>query len=149
MANVMKDVARALGVELEEEFNIEGDITKYQLSEYGLEFWSATCKDWRPAVGLEDILIGNLKIIKLPKSILTEKEREYLSAVIKPFKDRKVVIKKHEYPQNEYRNECIQISVQFYDKTGGETVSLPIFKKGTMYKGLEINKCYTLDELGL
>ena len=149
MANVMKDVAKALGVELEEEFNIAGDINKYQLSKYGLESWSNACKDWRPAPGLKDILIGNIEIIKLPKSILTDKEKEYLSAVIKPFKDRKVVIEKHEYPQNNYRNECIQISVQFYDKTGGETVSLPIFKKGTMYKGLESNKCYTLGELGL
>ena len=143
MANIMKDVARALGVELEEEFNID-DYGKYKLTKDGLVHWSNVYQDWVNSGIFNDLLKGDVKI-----SILTEKEKEYLSAVIKPFRDRRVVIKKYEYPQNEHKNECIQISVEFYDKTGGETVSLPIFKKGTMYKGLESNKCYTLEELGL
>ena len=143
MANIMKDVARALGVELEEEFNI-ADYGKYKLTKDGLVHWSNVYKDWVKSGIFNDLLKGDVKI-----SILTEKEKEYLSAVIKPFRDRRVVIKKYEYPQNEHKNECIQISVEFYDKTGGETVSLPIFKKGTMYKGLESNKCYTLEDLGL
>ena len=145
MANIMKDVARALGVELEEEFNID-DYGKYKLTKDGLKFWSNAYRDWVSSGIFNDLLRGDVKIVKL---ILTEKEREYLSAVIKPFRDRKVVINKYEYPQNEHKNECIQISVEFYDKTGGETVSLPIFEKGTMYKGLESNKCYTLEDLGL
>lgn len=145
MANIMKDVARALGVELEEAFEIN-DYGKYKLTEDGLVHWSNVYQDWVNSGILNDLLTGNVKIVKL---ILTKKEREYLSAVIKPFKDRKVVINKYEYPQNGHKNECIQISVEFYDKTGGETVSLPIFKKGTMYKGLESDKCYTLEELGL
>ena len=143
MANIMKDVARALGVELEEEFNID-DYGKYKLTKDGLVHWSNAYQDWVNSGIFNDLLKGDVKI-----SILTEKEKEYLSAVIKPFRDRKVVINKHEYPQNEHKNECIQISVEFYDKTGGETISLPIFKKGTMYKGLESNKCYTLEDLGL
>ena len=143
MANIMKDVARALGVELEEEFNID-DYGKYKLTKDGLVHWSNVYQNWVNSGIFNDLLKGDVKI-----SILTEKEKEYLSAVIKPFRDRRVVIKKYEYPQNEYKNECIQISVEFYDKTGGETVSLPIFKKGTMYKGLESNKCYTLEDLGL
>ena len=143
MANIMKDVARALGVELEEEFNID-DYGKYKLTKDGLVHWSNVYQDWVNSGIFNDLLKGDVKI-----SILTEKEKEYLSAVIKPFRDRRVVIKKYEYPQNEHKNECIQISVEFYDKTGGETVSLPIFKKGTMYKGLESNKCYTLEDLGL
>ena len=143
MANIMKDVAKALGVELEEEFNID-DYGKYKLTKDGLVHWSNVYQDWVNSGIFNDLLKGDVKI-----SILTEKEKEYLSAVIKPFRDRRVVIKKYEYPQNEHKNECIQISVEFYDKTGGETVSLPIFKKGTMYKGLESNKCYTLEDLGL
>ena len=143
MANIMKDVARALGVELEEEFNI-ADYGKYKLTKDGLVHWSNVYQDWVNSGIFNDLLKGDVKI-----SILTEKEKEYLSAVIKPFRDRRVVIRKYEYSQNEHKNECIQISVEFYDKTGGETVSLPTFKKGTMYKGLESNKCYTLEELGL
>ena len=145
MANVMKDVARALGVELEEEFTTE-NYGKYKLTKDGLKFWSNAYQEWVNSGIFSDLLTGDVNIVKL---ILTEKEREYLSNIVKPFRDRKVVIKKYEYPQNEHKNECIQISVEFYDKTGGETVSLPIFKKGTMYKGLESNKCYTLEDLGL
>ena len=145
MANIMKDVAKALGVELEEEFEID-DYGKYKLTKDGLVHWSNVNQDWVNSGIFNDLLKGDVKIVK---PILTEKERGYLSAIIKPFRDRKVVINKYEYPQNEHKNECIQISVEFYDKTGGETVSLPIFKKGTMYKGLESNKCYTLEELGL
>lgn len=148
MANVMKDVAKALGVELEEEFTIDdyGNYGKYKLTKDGLVYWSNLYQDWVNSGIFNDLLTGDVNIVKL---ILTEKEREYLSNIVKPFKDRKVVIRKYEYPQNEHKNECIRISVEFYDKTGGEEVSLPIFKKGTMYKGLESNKCYTLEELGL
>ena len=149
MANVMKEVAKALGVELEEEFMLEDCKLAYKLSTDGLVYWSNALQIWEHSCATEDLLTGDIEIIKLHKPILTEKEKEYLSAVIKPFRDRRVVIKKYEYPQNEHKNECIQISVEFYDKTGGETVSLPIFKKGTMYKGLESNKCYTLEDLGL
>ena len=152
MANIMKDVAKALGVELEEEFIVKDyDNTHklnntYKLTEDGLVYWSDDYQDWVNSDIFNGLLIGDINIVKL---ILTKKEREYLSNIVKPFKDRKVVIKKYEYPQNEHKNECIQISVEYYDKTGSETVSLPIFKKGTMYKGLESNKCYTLEELGL
>ena len=145
MANVMKDVAKALGVELGEEFTTE-NYGKYKLTKDGLVHWSNVYQDWVNSGIFNDLLTGEVNIVKL---ILTEKEREYLSNIVKPFRDRKVVIKKYEYPQNEYKNECIQISVEYYDKTGGETISLPIFKKGTMYKGLESNKCYTLEDLGL
>ena len=143
MENKMEELARLIGLELEEEFNID-DYGKYKLTKDGLVHWSNVYQDWVNSGIFNDLLKGDVKI-----SILTEKEKEYLSAVIKPFRDRRVVIKKYEYPQNEHKNECIQISVEFYDKTGGETVSLPIFKKGTMYKGLESNKCYTLEDLGL
>ena len=147
MANIMKDVARALGVELGEEFNIAGDANKYKLSEYGLEVWSDVCKDWCPGVGIEDILIGNYEIIKLPKKILTEEEKEYLSSVIKPFRDRVTVIIKHkcDYSQDEY----LGISVRYYNKPGVKEITLPIFEKDTMYKGMASTMWYTLEDLGL
>ena len=149
MENKMSAVAKLLGVELEEKFMLKDFQHMYKLTEKGLMYWSDISQIWENSNAIGNLLTGDIKIIKLSKPILTEKEREYLSAVIKPFRDRKVVIKKYEYPQNEYKNECIRISVEYYDKTGGETVSLPIFKKGTMYKGMELYEVYTLEELGL
>lgn len=148
MENKMKDVAKLLDLELEEEFRVKNFHCKFKISKDGLKFWSDDIGQWDNShwlSWLQDLLTGEREIIKIPSEILNEEEREYLSAVTKPFRDRKVVIKKYEYPQN----ECIQMSVEYYDKTGGQTVTLPIFKKGTMYKGLESNKCYTLEELGL
>lgn len=84
--------------------------------------------------------------------ILTKKEKEYLSAVIKPFRDNyKIIIKEkaigldHEY---RYINIVLKDKNDDYDKLPDE-LCFPNFKKGTMYKGMEIGKNYTLEELGL
>lgn len=77
------------------------------------------------------------------KEILDEKEKEYLSAVIRPFRDRVEYIKKVGG-----NREFIEITINdkyFYF----DYINLPYFKKGTMYKGMETNKGYTLKELGL
>ena len=73
--------------------------------------------------------------------ILTEEEKEYLNVVIKPFKDRINYIYKKEW---DYEKEAICIN---YD--GDDEVALPDFKKGVMYKGMKLDKEYTLKELGL
>lgn len=72
------------------------------------------------------------------KEILDEKEKEYLSAVIRPFKDRVDYIEKVE-------NILEYIAIEL----NNERLSFPFFDKGTMYKGMELNKKYTLKELGL
>ena len=77
----------------------------------------------------------------IEEEILDEKEKEYLRAVIKPFRNRVKYIKKNTY--YEYEKEFIVICVN------DESVFLPYFKKNTMYKGMEEYKEYTLEELGL
>ena len=74
-------------------------------------------------------------------TILTEKEKAYLSAVIKPFREEVEYVYKIclEMGQREY----LEISL----KNG--IISFPFFTKGTMYKGMECDKEYTLKELGL
>lgn len=76
-------------------------------------------------------------------NILDDVEKAYLSAVIKPFRKDVEWIEKIEryYGGNEY----IHITV----KRNEDCCELPTFKKGTMYKGMEANKAYTLEELGL
>lgn len=72
--------------------------------------------------------------------ILEEKEKEYLAAVIKPFRKR---IKYIEKINNTNSDQFISISL------ANDYCGLPNFNKGTMYKGMELNKHYTLEELGL
>lgn len=73
------------------------------------------------------------------KEILDEEEKEYLSAVIKPFRDKIEYIEKHGVDK-EYIDICIR---------NDSRITFPYFKSGTMYKGMELNKKYTLEELGL
>lgn len=74
-------------------------------------------------------------------SILDDVEKAYLSAVIKPFREKV-----------EYIQKCFDLGskayIYIYVKKCGSMI-FPTFRKGTMYKGMEVNKKYTLEELGL
>lgn len=81
------------------------------------------------------------------EEVLDEKEKKYLSAVIKPFRNMVVCICKLELITC---NQFIHIKAKRYDKdTNYEYINLPIFRKGTMYKNMKVGKEYTLKELGL
>ena len=86
MENKMAEVAKLLGVELEEEFKIKGFINKCKLSTYGLMCWSDTSQDWVLSSAIGELLNGLDEIVKLhepQKPILDKEEKEYLSAVVK------------------------------------------------------------------
>ena len=78
--------------------------------------------------------------------ILTKEEKEYLSAVIKPFRDRVIFIKKTGCTNDKYFIG-IEISSKL-SSFGKEMVCLQLFQN-EMYKGMENNKDYTLKDLGL
>ena len=75
-------------------------------------------------------------------SILDNAEKEYLRAVIKPWRDKVAYIVLVEYSGS---TEYIRIKIK--DEPMG--VSFPNFKVGKMYKGMVINKRYSLKDLGL
>ena len=75
----------------------------------------------------------------LKPQILDEEEKRYLEGVIRPFRDKvKYIIK-----NSNYTRAYIEIRLE------SEYIYLPYFKENTMYKGMEIDKRYTLKELGL
>lgn len=85
----------------------------------------------------------NVKIVyEVEDEILDEQEKKYLSNLVRPFRDKVLSIIKTEY-YNE-REEFVSIILR-----DDVNIDLPNFKKGTMYKGMETNKDYTLKELGL
>ena len=92
------------------------------------------CKDCKKAA--MEWLLSEYK-----KPILDEVERKYLSDVIRPFRKKVDTISKFHTA-----NTMQYIYFQMKDKNGW---TLPLFKKGTMYKGMVQGKHYTLDELGL
>ena len=78
------------------------------------------------------------------KSILDEAEKEYLSAVIEPFRKSVISIKKLEAT---YGWEIISFYYTF--QSYGCITILPPFESGTRFKGMEAGKEYKLEELGL
>lgn len=70
--------------------------------------------------------------------ILTDKEKAYLSAVFKPFRERIKCVRKIVF-----KRAFIKIFLE------DEAVALPYFEKDIMYTGMEEGREYTLEELGL
>ena len=146
MENKMSEVAKLLGVELDEEFKIDGFDSKYKFTNYGLMHWSDNSQQWFRSTNLNDLIRGELTIIKLPKQILDDIEREYLSNIIKPFRKNIITIRKIDY----YEHEYIEIFIYHPGEiVSCEAIAFQYFNKGKMYKGMEIDKEYTLKELEL
>ena len=103
---------------------------------------SVICSDYIPI--FESIRCGD-ELVSLGSivhpQILDDAERRYLKAVIRPFRNEKLKIVKHSAcnGSEEWLN-FVSEKGSFY---------LPNFKTGTMYKGMELDHLYTLEELGL
>ena len=144
MENKMSEVAKLLGVELNEEFGLKNSNFRYKLTTYGLQKRYHLIQEWSDSSMLDDLLLGRVEIVKKSKSILDDAEKKYLSAVIKPFRNKVYAIAKYDVGDDEY---YIQIVIK--QNVYFEYIDLPNFKKGTMYKGMELKKEYTVEQLGL
>ena len=141
--NCMKQVAKMLGVEIDEEFSILETGLIYKFVDNGLLQKHSPIATWHGDDHmLRCLLSGEYEIVKKP--ILEVAEIEYLSAVINPFRDRVISIGKC----NCYEYEYIDIKYLDIGKNKGH-IYLPCFKRGTMYKGMEAGKAYSLNELRL
>lgn len=87
------------------------------------------------------------------KDVLDEVEKKYLKSIIIPFKDRVVSIKKKKGGNCTDSSTFYYITITIKSITSdcvNETICFPFFEpKSKMYEGMELNKEYTLKELGL
>ena len=81
--------------------------------------------------------------------ILDDEEKKYLSALIKPFRDRVIYIKKIDMYLGCNKNAEYIFGELDNENNVVDAFSLPYFPEGSMYKGMETRKEYTLEELGL
>ncbi len=93
----------------------------------------------------KDVKPGD-KPICFREPILDDTEREYLKAVFKPFASRIKCVKKQQCKEMWEGMEYITVIMT---DPAGDGASLPAFKAGTMYKSMDPNKAYTLEELGI
>ena len=118
---------------------------------YTNNFWNRSNED------LKDLYGGHYlgKIIKIEEptyttvykakvEILDEVEKRYLRGIIRPFRDKVQFIRKFIYSSG---NASIDIEIE--DSNTGWIIELPPFSDNKMYKGMEENKKYTLEELNL
>lgn len=92
--------------------------------------------------------------------VLDDEEREYLKNIIRPFLKNVIYIKKAQgtYYENTVRINGKQLNkILFFENIKIcclnefgviQTITLPAFKEGTKYIGMESGKEYTLDDLG-
>lgn len=93
-------------------------------------------------------LMARHKCITIYDDILDDKEKAYLSNLIKPFKKYIKSIKKVDRFGGE------RIEILYKDFEDGKfifqnVIALPTFRKNSMYIGMEVEKAYTLEEIGL
>lgn len=90
-------------------------------------------------------VLDYIDYIEYKEPVLDSTERKYLSAVIKPFRNDVICIQKCSSSIPSFKDkEWITINVKW-----GGILRFPYFKKDTMYKGMQSEKMYTLEELGL
>ena len=138
--NYMEQIAEMLGIKLYEDFRIKSINEmifekKFFLTEYGLFSEDSTVPI---STILNDILNGQYKIVKLPFA-LTKEEKDYLSEVIKPFRDKIEYIKRLTFDSVD--------SIQVITEKG--VTAVLFFETDTRYKNMEPDREYTLEELGL
>lgn len=128
------------GIVVNDAVTIIVKIFKYRISEYTENLTRANRSEKYLDIVKVEKSAGYTTVFKR-EEILDEVEKRYLSNVIRPFRDRVSGItkildsSKDEYISIHICNEC--------------DLDFPNFKANTLYKGMEINKFYTLEELGL
>lgn len=132
------------------EFPIGTKITTTQFTyiKHGKDIFKSNVRENQNVHTNNDMLFYKITKVEIPtyteyippKPILDEKEKEYLSAVIRPWRSRVESIKKTNGSAG--INEWIRIYLK-----DSMFISLPTFKPNTMYKGMKLDREYTLEDL--
>jgi len=79
--------------------------------------------------------------IRFRAEVLDEVEKAYLKAALRPFKKRIAYVSKH----NEQKGTQFILAVL----ENNDRIVFPSFKADTMYKGMEVDETYSLEDLGI
>lgn len=123
----------------------ESLIDEYGHEVAGLRTYDNELKNKFSATGLDIVKVERptqYKEVFEREEVLDETEKKYLAEVIRPFRKRiQFIQKKKEITEI---NPYIRIVCEDNDK-----LVFPYITDNSMYKGMEVNKKYTLKELGL
>lgn len=112
------------------------------------EGWSVFTTDYySKGIGRAIDRYNNWLLEEHKEPILDDVEKEYLSNVIKPFRNRVTSISKDRDTKLGTSDVNYYIAIRI--DNGRDFCFLPYFKSNRMYKNMEIGCDYTLKELGL
>ena len=102
------------------------------------------CDDCPEGRNCRECCLKNLEWLnqEYKNPILDDVEKEYLSAVIKPFRKKISYIRK----RKDLTKGKKYIQIELCD---GDTMYFPYLSNDEMYKGMKLDRNYTLEELGL
>ena len=108
------------------------------------EISCSECKRHINGIGCFESILFEWANSEYKEPVLTEEEKEYLSSVVKPFRKKvKHIVKINLLSSPE--EQFIRIVIGNLD-----FINFPNFNKNTgMYKGMEADKLYSLEELGI
>lgn len=145
--NRMEEIAKKLGVEMNNYFSVtfpdgRKDKQIYVFRDSGLCLKLGT-QEQRADTTLRKLLTGSLLVNQY---LLDDEEKEYLEGVLRPWRKQEIKIYKNHRHSNTDRYELL-IKI-------GEGIcnyfNLPPFDiKSSMYQGMEEDRWYTKEELGL
>lgn len=112
--------------------------------------WLSCSQDFEAIRKHKDIFNDKFldQTIEIEGEILTNKEKDFLFSLVELFGEFGEVKKIKKCSSTTQEKEWLILGV-LNITSEIEYVSLPEFKKGTMFKGMEYAKEYTLEELGL
>ena len=101
--------------------------------------------------GLDNEAVKKVMAYQIPKKpILNDSEKKYLESALRPFKDRIGYIAIINWADG--KACCLRLRARIDPEESTRStnsMSFPPFDEGTMYKGMEIEKHYTPEDLGL
>ena len=133
-------------------FQIEGLPGYFKFDHKGMLLWQGC--NMRPDEWLsnnEYILVGLIagrKHIK-PRELLTDAERAHIKSIIEPYGYDVWDVRKVQSSQDTQKIVITYDYCGTRDPLDSFEVSLPFFDNNTMFTGLQLNKDYTLEELGI
>lgn len=113
---------------------------------YGNPLESMTCINAVVSNGFKDFINFVNKDTEIIQPYLSEQEKEFLEARLRPFKDEIGCIIKE---RSDDDTDLYRIGIGGKVSSSLETIHFSWFKGNTMYQGMELNKYYILEDLEL
>ena len=152
MRNCVDLIANYFGLDVGTAFQIEGFPGYFKFDHENILLWRDDYMDPNEWLTLNEYILADLitgrRHIK-PRELLTDAERSHIKNIIEMYGYDVWDIRK---VQNSQDTQNIVITYDYgrvRDPLDSFDVSLPFFDNNTMFTGLQLNKCYTLEELGI